>query len=429
MFNELNNIETKLDKEHTALKIHEIAENGSFACRRPVGSSYYDEKVNKTFLVWSGAEMDIHVKEYNHSLESFGEEVKAYANGMSGRWDYHNYTSMIKAPNGKAIIFYATHSKEMYQLTAPEEHSITGQWIRKTISMDTNCYPAPVVAKKNIYVFYSRNDEVTYPYRTLCYIKSEDMGETWSEPKVIVDSNKKDPMRVDEVYLCGSVYVPACGKYPDRIQLTWSMWGGPKGHATSGYGAHFAFFSTEDEQMYSSSWETLGETINYEDMIEKCCIEKIDFNEEICHTTASVVSSYRSANGAPLVVYGSRNPHTDDKAIIKSAEWTGSSWTIENIESESFGVKDIYKNTVDGSIKIAYCRGCYVILSKLKEGENSWTIESATKIPFENGANSIPYANFIDNHCQNLQVILGQIVYPKYTEWYSGIWPILVLGQ
>ena len=429
MFNDLNNVKTQLDKEYPSLKVKEIAKNGSFGCRRPVGSSYFDKGVNKTFLVWSGPEMDVHVNVYNHSTKMFEEENKVYKNGMSGRWDYHNYPSMIKAPNGKTLIFYTTHTKGMYQLTAPNAHSISGEWSRKTISVDKNCYPAPVVVGDYIYVFYSKNDEPTYPYRTLCYIKSKDNGESWSDPKVIIDSLKQDPLRVDEVYLCGSKYAPEMGKYPERIQLSWSMWGGHNGHASASNSAYFAYFSVEDDKMYSSAGDIIGEVINYKDMVEKCKIEKIDFNEEITKTIASVVSSYRSSNGEPVVVYGSRNPHIDEKAEIKCAQWTGESWDIQTIENESFGIKDIYKDPVDGNIRIVYCKGCYVIISKLVEGEKHWEVESATKIPFQNKAESIPYVNFVDDNDQELQIILGQIEFPEIKEWYTGIWPVLALGK
>lgn len=155
---------------------------------------------------------------------------------MYGRWDYHNYANLVKTPDGEKTIFFARHTKEMFMLKSPN-------WEKVIISKDFTCYPSPVVVGDDIYVFYSRHDNMAngnmvngikmYPYRSLRYIKSSDSGKTWSKAIKMMDSAKQSPREIDEVYLCGCNYYEKNSLHPNRIQLDWTMWGGVNGASRS----------------------------------------------------------------------------------------------------------------------------------------------------------------------------------------------------
>lgn len=411
------------------LKVSYVDTKGSFGCQRPVGSGFYDRKVSKTFVTWNGPEMDIYVKHYNHTTKQWGASIQVFKNHMTGRWDYHNYPAMIQAPNGKALIFYAYHTTKLYLLEAPEKSTIEGTWLRKSVSEDRNCYPAPVVVGNTIYVFYSRNTEASYPYRTYCYIKSTDSGESWSDPQVIIDSEKKDPYKYDEVYAFGTKYVQKKTGKTDKIMITWSMWGGPYGHARQGKGCYFAYFCTTCEHMYSADDTDLGITIYYEDMINKCFIETATPTDEVTHVVECPIATYGKLTGLPVVAYGYRNPQMNIHGITRIAKWVGSTWEISTLDNETYDVKDIENDPEDGGIRLAYNKGNYLIIKKTFDDGKIWFTEYMTKIPYNGGSNFAPYTNFINQHKGEVQLLMGQINSEEACTDYTGKWAILAIGQ
>ena len=289
MLNETDVVKNTFDSKIPALDYEILSEHGTFGCRRPVGAGVYDPSSDQTIVCWHEGGMDIMVRWYDHRSGQWGKVKKVWANHMNGIWDYHNYPAMILAPDDRPLIFYCRHSSHMYQLTPMDTRRIDTDYTRKVICRDQTAYPHPVVCGSDIYIFYSRNQEISYPYRPLCYVKSTDCGETWSEPIVIVDSGKQDPGKFDEVYQCGGKFAPAQGGYPARILLSWTMWGGPKGHAAQGMGAYFAYLSLEDKCLYSAGGKCLGKTIFYREMVEYCTVARTLPSETISHTISAAI--------------------------------------------------------------------------------------------------------------------------------------------
>lgn len=154
-----------------AESISNIASNASYHSVRTFGSGLYDSAANKTFITYSGPEMDVYVKAFNHSTNSWESGVKVYDWNDSSTWAYHNYSTMVLMPDGKLALFVFDHTASAYMIKAPNTHSISGTWNRMQISTDKNAYPMPVVSGNTVYLFYSKNDDVSYPYRTYRYIK------------------------------------------------------------------------------------------------------------------------------------------------------------------------------------------------------------------------------------------------------------------
>ncbi|MBP1967544.1 BNR-4 repeat-containing protein [Paenibacillus aceris] len=410
------------------IKPYQVAANGSFGCQRPVGAGFYDSVSNQTYVTWNGPEMDVYVRSFHHNEQEWGPSKKAIANGMKDTWDYHNYPCMVKAPDGRPVIFYAKHAEELYLLTAPEPHSLTGEWTRQTISCDQNCYPAPVVVGDTIYVFYSCNNDNRYPYRTYRYIRSTDNGVTWTTPLTIIDSEKRDPDKFDEVYLFGSVYEPGKGDLPGRIHLTWSMWGGPKGHACEGRGCFYAAFDPLSERMYSADGDDLGQCIYFENMMEKCLIDTAEPTYDISHTILCPVSVSDPLTNKPVVAYGYRDKDRTH-GEIRVARWKERRWAIQTLFETSYEFRDMELVPTNDKLRIVFWSQNTLCIQQSFDGGATWQPESQTEVPFDNGAYYAPYTNFIENHKPEVQLLLGQVNWQEAFTDYSGKWSVYAVGN
>lgn len=417
MLNEDNKI-NYIEYEKNPMKIYEISNSGSFACRRPVGEGYYDEKSNKTYISWNEKGMDIYIATYDHKSNTWSDKELVWENNMFGRWDYHNYITMIPGENGEPILFYAVHSKHIYQINKDKE----GNWKRKIISDDCNGYPSPVRYKDSIYLFYSQNTDITYPYRRLNMIKSDDIGNTWSKPRIIIDSEKLTKEKFDEVYQCGCELVKGIDSEGDKILITWSMWGGIKGHATEGKGAYYGELHIDDEMLYDGEGKLIGEYIDYNALINSCFIEEGDSND-ITHTTFGPVATIDGDKKA-IVIYGICK---GDNYYLREAKQHSGIWQIKTIKKGLlYNVEDI--RVIDDKIQIIICSGDTIVVYSKSITDNTWYEDSVTKIKHKNNSNSFPYCNFIDSGKKEVYIILGLIDRDGIQNYYNGLWPVNIIG-
>lgn len=395
-----------------------IANNGVYACRRTFGGGLYDSTANKTFVCWSGAGMDVYVNEYNHSTNAWGTPVKI------ADWDkptanaYHDYPTMVLLPDGKLGIFLNSHAVGAYLLKAPNTHSIAGTWAKSQISTDKNCYPMPVVSGSDVYYFYSRNDDLSFPYRTYKYIKSSDSGSSWSSPLTVIDSQKLNN-QFDEVYAY-SVY-PKEGK----IYITWVLSGGPLGHNGQSKNLYIAYFNTSDGKMYTVAGGSLGNMVDYNDL-SKCVIEEASPTSStkfpITYSAASMCT-----DGTVVVAYGKS---TDSSSAIKFARWDGASWTINTIASGTSNFKDITK-AGDNAFEVLYMSGNNIISTKTADKGSTWTNNYTVAAPYANGADNVTGISFVEGrHSSKAVSVFGTTFnYANRDVDYSGKWPVFSIGE
>lgn len=420
MINEPISLEKKPKDFQPNSSFHRIAQNAAYGCRRSRGIGYYDAQVDKTFFCWNGGGMDVWTGEYDHKTGQFGENHLVVVNNMKGKWDYHNYPMMVQAPDGSPLIFYNSHGQEMHLLKG-QPHSVTDEFELKTISTDLNCYPYPVVAGGDVYVLYSHNDDLSYPWRSLRYLKSSDSGKTWEGPTIIVDSQKSDPKKFDEVYMCDARYLERCGNYPPRIQFTWSMWGGRR-HASQGQGAFCAYLSLEDNKIYSPAGKCMTEVLRYDDMMEHCLVSLVPSMEQITHTTHMVVSTAQPNTGQPLVVASGYTEKAESG--IWCYQFNGVTWDVEQIEEGTPSLKDMSYDSETGDIMICYFMGRYAVTRRYDGGK--WTRQDMAEIPLEFGTDGIPYLNFIEPHKPELFGFVATVELAQRNSNYEGIWPVYV---
>lgn len=411
MLNENNCVFCK--KEELLPMQAEALGKSSFACRRPVGTGY---TVNgKTYTAFNGRGMDIYLCIYDHRSQTWSKE-KVWTNNMFRRWDYHNYVTLVQAPDGEPVIFQAKHSDSLYMI----KKDSAGEWICRKISDDRNGYPAPVVSNGCIYVFYSRNQEISYPYRPYCYVFSEDNGATWSQPKVVIDSEKMTGSKMEEVYMCGTRFVPGDEIHPDRILFSWGMWGGPKGHADPGPVAFGAQMYLDTREMYTMDGVKIGMTIGYRDMIQKCFVYDFVSKTEFLRTVYGPVIDWDKEG---VLVYGTKEK--DGTVMLKEAVRREGKFIVKIIVEGIYNVEDM-RRTKEG-LEIVVCDGDALVLYRRKEF-GDWECISVTKVKLDNNANSFTYVSFFpETEEKNApKVLLGQIENEDIDGYYEGKWDTVV---
>ncbi len=396
-----------------------VAGNTSYHCRRPFGTGLYDSTVNKTFITYSGAEMDVYVKAFNHATNSWEPGIKVYDWNDSSQFAYHDYTTMAMLPDGKIGLFICDHTQAAYLIKAPTPHSLSGTWTRTRISNDLNCYAMPIVVGSDTYFFYSRNDDLSWPYRTYRYIKSSDSGSSWTAPQTVINSGKNID-RFDEVYAFG-VY-----EKNGKIYITWTMAGGT-GHNGLSRNLYVAYFDTADNTMHNVSGTHLGNTVNGGYDLDSCLVLNSQPNSSgsgysdkhpIQNSQVSV-SDY----GQVFIGYGNHSVNPN----VSIAKFVDGIWQFRTVESGTASFSDMVK-CGDDDFEVLYVAQGLVKNKKTTDGGNTWSQLYSLAIPFgSSNADSVTYINFIENR-SSISAVGGTINYAERQLDYTGKWPIFAIG-
>ncbi len=418
MLNDINS-QNLIDEIHP-LKAAILSQKGSFACRRALGEGYYDSAKNRTYVAWNEKGMDIYLAFYDYNTQKWSEPEFVWQCDLFGRWEYHDYITIVQGTNGEPLLIYHIHSKRAYIIKKNEQ----GEWQHTQISDDENAYPAPIVYKDTIYYFYSKNKEISYPYRPLRFMKSSDNGDTWSTPRDVIDSGKNTLDKVDEVYQSSVIFAPANERFPDRFIITYTMWGGKK-HAWCGKGAFCILFYPHDEKCYTPDGKLIGDVVDFEAMSKSPCayVGSISKFDEYRHSTYPPVPQY-DADGNPLMVYGVRDENEQGLyyTVFKNGEWQTSC-----ISKDMWNIKDVQR--VGDRLDLAVPHGDKIVIWSKKDNEKEFIITSVTKIPHANESDSIPYLNFIDGEKPQNKLLLGPIHVADIAGYCEGKWPVAVLGE
>jgi outer membrane receptor protein involved in Fe transport len=384
----------------------QLSTNYSSSCRRGFGAGLYDSVSNKTYVCWGGAGMSVFIRAYDHATSAWGEPKEICPLTYTSRYDYHNYPVLNLAPDGHLLVHFCEHAHKMFQLRAPAANSADGDWVKTEISADATCYPMPVVAGADIWLFYSKNDDNTWPYRTYRYIKSTDNGQTWSAPATVIDSEKADPDKYDEVYAWNFYYNPATLK----IGLTWTMAGGTS-HNSASKDLYFAHFNTTSGHMENVKGEDLGETIKYSGL-EGCRVVKRQGNpaasmDKKKYPITDPQPSYNSISRkgaadavthAPVIAFGEHNFSTLVDSL-RCARWddTAEAWQFSDIYVGEKGFGD-FEKTGDNTFRVIYKHGDNVFIKHTLDGGVTWRQFAASAIPYSGDCDKVGDLQFIENN-------------------------------
>lgn len=387
------------------MEFKQIATNQSSTCRRSFGAGLYDRDANKTFVCWNGPGMSVYVRAYDHTAGEWEEEKEVCHLDYRKQWDYHDYPVMRLAPDGRLVVYFCDHTRKLYQAKAPIPHSAGGEWGKTEISDDQTTYPMPLVAGGEIYVFYSKNDEITWPHRTYRYIKSGDNGDTWSRPVTIIDSERQDPGKYDEVYAWGMAH-DAEGK---RIGITWTMGGGVS-HYSASKDLYFACLDIASGKMKNAAGTDLGKTIGYA-ALASCRVVTAQGDPHasgkksgLKYPVSRPMPSFDGGTGRPVVAFGLRD--ADGAEAVSLAKWDGGEWQTTVITPRTASLYDFERNG-EKTCRLIYRQGATAVVCRSTDGGATWDICASARIPFGEGFDRLPEMQFIENGRPDVMAFMG----------------------
>jgi hypothetical protein len=372
--------------------------------------------VNKTFVTYSGTNQDIYIKAYDHATSAWSAAVKVATLNATHSNAYHDYPVLRQLDDGRLVIFQATHTVSMQMYTAPTPRSINGTWSARRISSDRTTYPEPIVIGTTIYVFYSQNTDLSWPYRIYRVIKSTNAGQTWGAPQTIIDSGRSAD-RYSEVYAFG-VY-----ERNGRIYITWSQHGGPKGHNGGGKNIYVAYFNTADSTMRTVSGTNLGAGVTGGELGQTTVVttnpNDLPAGKTLPEENPVAVPM---ADGTVILGYG---VHTASSRRIVLARYAGGSWASTTIDSATSLFKDIVASGDSVEIVYATADNRRIVAKRWNPVAGQSTVWDVV-VPFSGGADTVFYANFVEKR-GGISVIASTIQYAIRKDVHTGRWPIFAV--
>lgn len=401
-----------------------IESNASYHARRTFGTGLYDPVSDKTYITYSGPVMDVYVKAFDHAANAWEPAVKIRTWNDSVTSAYHDYTTMVMLPDGKLGIFIFNHSTSAYLLKAPTANSISGTWTLTPISGDKTAYPMPIVVGGDVYLFYSKNDDSSYPYRTYRYIKSSDSGQTWSAPSTIIDTGKTAD-KFNEVYAFG-VYQ----KF-GNIYITWTMGGGPGGHNAEARNLYLAYLDTSDSTMRNAAGVNLKSTVNFGADLDSCLVA----TSLPTATGTEYFANHPIQNSQPSVdddgtIYVGYGDESVDGPSIKLAKFSGGAWSFSTVDATTSRFLDMVK-TGSHRFEVLYASEDFSTLhgKQTDNGGTSWYAKYTYNTPFGgSNADRVFYANFIEGRSA-ISAVGATINYAERQLDYTGKWTVFAITR
>ncbi|MEK2495043.1 BNR-4 repeat-containing protein [Kitasatospora purpeofusca] len=399
-----------------------LSTDATFQCRRSFGGGLYDKDSNRTYITYNGPKMDVYVRAYNHTTEQWEAPVLVKAQNQTSTYDYHNYSTLVMLPNGRLAVFFDKHSVASYMATAPTAHSAEGTWTSKQISGDWNDYPMPVVVGDKLYFFYSRNDDVSYPYRSYKVMSSGDNGDTWSDPATIIDTGKTAD-KFNEVYAFGVAVIK------NKVYISYTLWGGPNGHAKQGKDLYVSVYDPSTGRMSNAAGQDAGNTVNLADLPAHLVKAAAPAASGDFSATHPVQYSQVWATDSDQIYVGFGEALNGQRNIRWGRLNSDKAWEFGTVKSGTAQFFDMVK-TGTGDFEFLYTDENYSRLTStaLRDGT---TLAPVFDLPVNTAgtnADRIDHADYIENR-KSISVMGTMTDYDTRTTDYSGKWPVFTVKR
>jgi len=357
-----------------------VTENGSKTCRRPMATGVYDATAEKLYVCWSGPAMRPQVAVFDQqSRKIIAVRDLEIPNSSS---DDHDYPHIIQSSDGRLHVFYSRHNRSLFQVTAPEPHSINGQWTTREIGSRLQAtYPMPISSSSGaLYVFYRVTKEPT-DYRPLAYVRSTDNGKTWSKPIPAIDHGKtRRTDHLDEIYVGAFTHARTANRLGELFQCTWTLaGGGPKQHKHNVYhkNMYHAYFRPSDGHWLSAAGSDLGTLID-DSIAEKHCkvfdsgaihgMKKVREPQDVGYISKALSAS----DGHPVVVF-----FDGKRRAIAIGRWTGTQWAVSRPDAFKGrrAFMDFYSGAARGEmfVNLRAVRGKSIEVFRSANNGKTWT--------------------------------------------------------
>jgi BNR repeat-containing family member len=311
--------------------------------------------------------------EYDHNIGEFVNRARvAYAQPLR---DFHDYPKMVMADDGRLVIVYTDSPATLHVTKARDPHTSFGVWDNNQINSDNPSYPCLIKASNgDLYTFY-RSLKSPTDYRPLHYVKSTDHGESWSEPRVAIDSLglpvNGDPQNLNEVYSGCPRHEPATEYYQERFSMGWTIAGGGPGQVAHNFyhkNAHFAYFYPGKDTFAAVDGTDLGDFIDYDEFKQ---VEIFD-SGPLDYENRRIVDYYFAPStldevGNPIVVFNFNR-------TLLAGRWTGAHWEHSVVlEDAAYNCFDIEKLGHD-TFRVFAAQGSVLVIFS-HDGGKTWQRE------------------------------------------------------
>ncbi|MEK2494538.1 BNR-4 repeat-containing protein [Kitasatospora purpeofusca] len=399
-----------------------LSTDATFQCRRSFGGGLYDKDSNRTYITYNGPQMDVYVRAYNHATQQWETPVLVKDQNQTGKYDYHNYSTLVMLPNGRLAVFFNKHSVASYMATAPTEHSADGTWTTKQISGDWNDYPMPVVVGDKLYFFYSRNDDVNYPYRSYKVMSSGDNGATWSAASTIIDTGRTAD-KFNEVYAFGTAVING------KVYISYTLWGGPKGHAKQGKDLYVSVYDPVTGRMSNAAGQDAGNTVNNADLPAHLVKATTPADSGDFYDTHPVQYSQVWATDSGTVYIGFGEAQNGRRNVRWGRLNANNAWEFGTVKSDTAQFFDMVK-TGTGDFEFLFANEDFTTLSSVAL-RNGTTLAPVFDLPVNKAgtdADRIDHAVYIENR-KSISVMGTMVNYANQTDDYSGKWPVFTVKR
>ncbi len=426
-----------------------IADNSVYQFK---GEPIRDVVFDKTYMTWLGKTGDIYAREFDQAKATWypalDEPPKIIKEFTKDPPDRHNYASIVVAPDGRLVVFQTDHLEEsdgyaIMVYKSPQSGTIRGTWSSQELwdGLNQPSYPTILRVEDSIYLFIRRKVESTH--RVWQFSKSTDNGETWSEPRTIIDTEELEDGQdgyqaegFDEIYAVGRKYFDAANH---RIPISWHL-AGDGSHNKFNKNMYVAYLDTRDDQMYGPNGTPLGDFIDLAEMNDpatQCLVEATPSQRG--KYTAGLVDFVHQVSVADdgnfLVAYNFMD-EPKNRQRLRYGKWTGTSWRVGSIEEAPLRGNPIRINSlakIPGSdafrVSIVEEATNAVRIRETLDGGRNWSLITS-KIVETNGQ-TINSADFVVPYNPGYPQILIT-TYPvedKYNTTLPGEYPVIAIDD
>ncbi len=277
----------------------------------------YDSVSEKSYIVYPGGEnkglsaCSPYIAEYDHKTEKWSDPVEVLASPLKP--DSHYYPQLLQDENGYLHIFHSFHGgSEIMHAKSTTPHSISDWNISYIPGTEHATYGAAYKAENgDFYISFRSRDTEGTECEPEYYVKSEDNGNSWIMKRYIYPDVYDDNWGT--IYVKAMSYQKETVNNPEGIALTFGL---HKFHNKYIDKHYYAFFSFEDNHLYSADWEDLGDVLTRNEFESKCELFRYGFDRDF---TCVRMATDLDKDGNPWVFYSF--VQDDGKSHLIGKKW------------------------------------------------------------------------------------------------------------
>ncbi len=173
--------------EYQSSSYRNLVDDGAWCWFSDPRAVHYNGSYDRTYVSSVSSEGDIVVTSYDNKSGGINNHIVV----SKFQGDDHDVPSLLFLPDGRLMIFFTRHNGDFSYTSTTKPEDIS-EWheVKKLDMGKMLCYSNPVMLTEEdnrIYVFFRGG----YNWKP-SFITSDDLGKTWSEPKVMVGKPGED---------------------------------------------------------------------------------------------------------------------------------------------------------------------------------------------------------------------------------------------